>query len=334
VAATMFRHPTPVARWWACMAEKSKGVSERKGRAPAAKAGKRATAAANEGSVFTMPAEALAGMAKTGMGDKSRGVSRRKLTAISALESKRETVSDAPTAYTTPVAALEELAKIGIDDTALAPVIKACRDLGLPLEAYVVLVWGTVELADLTKNVRVYLQPDRVRLASLDAVIRAADGLRLALGALSTSDAMGFGNHFTVADLGVRFRAFEPCGPHEVLTKQCRFVEEIAARTSKAASDLRKQRVEMGLDTKVKRLRTVQAYAGIVATISYGLAPYGVEAKRSAGGPLRKLCDAVFSAARVPSTSAGPLAHFLDELLPSMREHGGPWAAFKARNGP
>lgn len=185
------------------------------------------------------------------------------------------------------------LPKLALDARKLNELRAACQAEGLPVGAYAILIEAAIRLSHFERVGKQTLQTGRQRIDSIQAVEAAAMALQAAIQKLADDDR-----------LQVTGAAAAQRGAHA-----------LAASARHALARLH----DVGVST-MGRKRVRSHYAAHIATVAHGMMRY--QLKAGDGGPFRRLCDAVFSAAGVYANSQSSLRFFIVNLRPRMKQDG------------
>lgn len=207
---------------------------------------------------------------------------------------------------------LAALAKVGFADGKLSELRAACTRESLHVDAWGVLVWGAIRLADFERNGKKALKTGRQQIDSFIAVEKAALALRDAIQKLADDDVTRLDG--CLHDSGIAPAANTRMPSTKAVAAQ-HIASVVAASSRQALAKLDFEGVK-----GVGRKRTRCAYAGHISALARQLMPY--QLTPGDNGPFRRLCDAVFSVAGVHATSQGAIKYFIDNMRPGMKKDG------------
>ncbi len=196
----------------------------------------------------------------------------------------------AVTTYQATAEQLARLSELGIADGNLGQLHVACSRENLPADAWGIVLWAAIRLADFECNGKKAIRTGRAQMDSFLAVEKAALALQDAIKKLADDDVT----------------RLDGC---------LHITSEVAAFSRQALANLDSEGVK-----GVGRKRTRCAYAGHIAALAQQLMPYNLIPGDN--GPFRRLCDAVFLVAGVHANSQGAIKYFINNLRPAMRSGG------------
>lgn len=207
---------------------------------------------------------------------------------------------------------LVELVKLGIADSNLSELRAACSRENLPADAWGIVVWAAIRLADFECNGKKAIKTGRAQMDSFIAVEKAALALRDAIQKLADDDVTRLDG--CLHDSGIAPAANARTPSMKAVAAQ-QIASVVAASSRQALAKLDSEGVK-----GVGRKRTRCAYAGHIAALAQQLMPYNLIPGDN--GPFRRLCDAVFLVAGVHANSQGAIKYFINNLRPAMRSGG------------
>lgn len=189
---------------------------------------------------------------------------------------------------------------------------EACNRENLPPAAFDVLVNAVEHLAYFERDDKPNIKTEGERLAAVAAVEEAAAQLRDAIERLEMGGFMRLNEHlWSIPDF--------PEAQDVEVGGRVVSAQRLACQIAAAARAYRAQ-LECDGNGGKGRKQTRGAYAGHIAAMAHQLMPFKVIP--GDGGPFRRLCDAVFLAAGVSSTSEGAIKHFKAEMRRDYKARG------------
>lgn len=207
---------------------------------------------------------------------------------------------------------LAELAKLGIADGNLSELRAACTRENLPADAWSIVVWAAIRLADFERNSKKAIRTGRAQMDSFIAVEKAALALRNAIQKLVDDDV-------TRLDGCLHDSGIAPAGNTRMPSMRAVAAQHIASVVAASSRQALAKLDSEGVKG-VGRKRTRHAYAGHISVLAHQLMPFKLTPGDN--GPFRRLCDAVFSVAGVHATSQGAIKYFIDKMRPVMKKDG------------
>lgn len=205
------------------------------------------------------------------------------------------------------------LAAAGVATHKVQALSEAFNRESLPPAAFDVLVNAVEHLAYFERDDKPKIKTEGERLASVAAVEAAAAQLRDAIERLEMRDFIGLNGHlWNIPDF--------PYAQDVELYGRMVSAQRLACQIAAAARAYSAESERDGNGGKGRK-QTRSAYAGHIAALAHQLMPFNVVP--GDGGPFRRLCDAVFSAAGVGATAQGAIKYFNAELRPGYKARGG-----------
>ena len=203
-----------------------------------------------------------------------------------------------------------ECVEVSLSQEALSVIESACKAESLGEEAVKILTTIAIELATFEKSRKPKMRTVKNRLTALDKVIEASALLDTAIANLDFDEILMLDGNLACS------RLF-PADTNPFDLELIRQVRNTINAVTQAAQNVIEDMNKRGLKAS-GRISTVKEYAGYILLIANNLKIFGVVP--GDGGPFRRLCDAVFSAAGTHSLSQGPIKYFLSELRPSFQK--------------
>lgn len=205
-----------------------------------------------------------------------------------------------------------ELIKVNIIDSDFDFLRTICLNEKLNTNAWDSLVWSVIHIRDFELNQKSKIKSKKHELDSLLAVEKAGMALREAIEELPNGDAMRLDSKLC------EFEVSSALNSEELFAKIIS-VQRSACGISAAARKLINNKITEGNDG-LGRIKTRPAYASHIAVIAHQLMQHGIPP--GGNGPFQRLCDAIFSIARVHTNSQGAIAYFCKNLRPGMKKEG------------